>query len=164
VQAIRKVAAMNWKPLYIQGYASASVGSVLKPAGLDISQGILSAYYAKDGSDAQWDTDEGMKRFTAFLTKYAPDYSRNDISTVYGYGVAQAMVQVLKQAGDDLTRANVMKQAANLKDFVPDIVLPGVKLNTSADDHYPIEQLQMMRFTGEKWEPFGPVISGEISR
>lgn len=164
VQAIRKVAALNWKPLYIQGYASASVGSVLKPAGLDISQGILSAYYAKDGSDAQWDNDEGMKRFTAFLAKYAPDYSRNDISTVYGYGVAQAMVQVLKQAGDDLTRANVMKQAARLKDFVPDIVLPGVKLNTSANDHYPIEQLQMMRFTGEKWEPFGPVISGEISR
>ena len=164
VQAIRKVAALNWKPLYIQGYASASVGSVLKPAGLDISQGILSAYYAKDGSDAQWDNDEGMKRFTAFLAKYAPDYSRNDISTVYGYGVAQAMVQVLKQAGDDLTRANVMKQAASLKDFVPDILLPGVKLNTSANDHYPIEQLQMMRFTGEKWEPFGPVISGEISR
>ncbi len=164
VQAIRKVAAMNWKPLYIQGYASASVGSVLKPAGLDISQGILSAYYAKDGSDPQWDNDEGMKRFTAFLAKYAPDYSRSDISTIYGYGVAQAMVQVLRQAGDDLTRANVMKQAANLKDFVPDIVLPGVKLNTSTNDHYPIEQLQMMRFTGEKWEPFGPVISGEITR
>jgi branched-chain amino acid transport system substrate-binding protein len=105
-----------------------------------------------------------MKRFTAFLAKYAPDYSRNDISTVYGYGVAQAMVQVLKQAGDDLTRANVMKQAANLKDFVPDIMLPGVKLNTSASDHYPIEQLQMMRFTGETWQPFGPVISGEINR
>jgi len=164
VQAIRKVAAMNWKPLYIQGYASASVGSVLKPAGLDISQGILSAYYAKDGSDPQWDNDEGMKRFSAFLAKYAPDYSRSDISTIYGYGVAQAMVQVLRQAGDDLTRANVMKQAANLKDFVPDIVLPGVKLNTSTNDHYPIEQLQMMRFTGEKWEPFGPVISGEITR
>jgi branched-chain amino acid transport system substrate-binding protein len=164
VQAIRKVAAMNWKPLYIQGYASASVGSVLKPAGLDASQGILSAYYAKDGSDPQWASDEGMKRFTAFLAKYAPDYSRNDISTVYGYGVAQAMVQVLKQAGDDLTRANVMKQAASLTDFVPDIVLPGVKLNTSATDHYPIEQLQMMRFTGEKWEQFGPVISGEINR
>ncbi|UGV27867.1 branched-chain amino acid ABC transporter substrate-binding protein [Rhodopseudomonas boonkerdii] len=164
VQAIRKVAAMDWKPLYIQGYASASVGSVLKPAGLDISQGIVSAYYAKDGSDPQWDNDEGMKRFTAFLAKYAPDYSRNDISVIYGYGVAQAMVQVLRQAGDDLTRVNVMKQAENLKDFVPDIVLPGVKLNTSANDHYPIEQLQMMRFNGEKWELFGPVITGEIER
>jgi branched-chain amino acid transport system substrate-binding protein len=164
VQAIRKVAAMDWKPLYIQGYASASVGSVLKPAGLDISRGILSAYYAKDGSDPQWDNDEGMKRFAAFLAKYAPDYSRNDISVVYGYGVAQAMVQVLKQAGDDLTRANVMKQAASLKDFTPDIVVPGVTLNTSANDHYPIEQLQMMRFGGEKWELFGPVISGEIER
>ncbi|RYX92963.1 MAG: branched-chain amino acid ABC transporter substrate-binding protein [Bradyrhizobiaceae bacterium] len=164
VQAIRKVAAMNWKPLYIQGYASASVGSVLKPAGLDISQGILSAYYAKDGSDPQWDSDEGMQRFTAFLAKYAPDYSRNDISTVYGYGVAQAMVQVLRQAGDDLTRANVMKQAANLKNFVPDIVLPGIRLDTAPSDHYPIEQLQMMRFHGDKWELFGPVISGRVSQ
>ena len=141
-----------------------SVGSVLKPAGLDTSQGILSAYYAKDGSDPQWDNDEGMQRFTAFLAKYAPDYSRNDISTVYGYGVAQAMVQVLRQAGDDLTRANVMKQAANLKNFVPDIVLPGIRLDTSPSDHYPIEQLQMMRFRGDKWELFGPVISGRVSQ
>ena len=164
VQAIRKVAAMDWKPVYIQSYASASVGSVLKPAGLDISQGILSAYYAKDGSDPQWNNDEGMKRFTAFLAEYAPNYSSSDISTVYGYGVAQAMAQTLRQAGDDLTRANIMKQAASLKDFVPDIVLPGVKLNTSSTDHYPIEQLQMMRFTGQKWELFGPVISGEMSR
>jgi branched-chain amino acid transport system substrate-binding protein len=105
-----------------------------------------------------------MQRFYAFLAKYAPDARRNDISVVYGYGAAQTMVQVLKQAGDDLTRANVMKQAASLKDFAPDTMLPGVKLNTSATDFYPIEQLQMMRFKGDKWELFGPVISGEISR
>ena len=137
---------------------------MLKPAGQEISQGILSAYYAKDGSDPQWDNDPGMQRFYAFLTKYAPDARRNDISVVYGYGAAQTMVQVLKQAGDDLTHANVMKQAASLKDFVPDTMLPGVKLNTSATDFYPIEQLQMMRFKGDKWELFGHVISGEISR
>jgi branched-chain amino acid transport system substrate-binding protein len=164
VQSIRKVSELGWKPLYIQGYASASISSVLKPAGQDISQGILSAYYAKDGSDPQWDNDPGMQRFYAFLAKYAPDARRNDISVVYGYGAAQTMVQVLKQTGDDLTRANVMKQAASLKDFAPDTMLPGVKLNTSATDFYPIEQLQMMRFKGDKWELFGPVISGEISR
>jgi branched-chain amino acid transport system substrate-binding protein len=163
VQSIRKVAELGWKPLYIQGYASASISSVLKPAGQEISQGILSAYYAKDGSDPQWDTDPGMQRFYAFLAKYAPDARRNDISVVYGYGAAQAMAQVLKQAGDNLTRANVMKQAASLKDFAPDTVLPGVLLNTSADDFYPIEQLQMMRYKGDKWELFGPVISGEIN-
>ncbi|MET0971708.1 MAG: ABC transporter substrate-binding protein, partial [Tardiphaga sp.] len=164
VQAIRKVAEMGWKPLFIQGYASASIASVLKPAGFENAQGILSAYYAKDGADPQWDRDPGMQRFYAFLAKFAPDKSRSDISVVYGYGAAQAMVQVLTQAGDDLTRANVMRQAASLKNFVPDTVLPGVKLNTSADDFYPIEQLQMMRFEGERWVTFGPVISGEIGR
>jgi branched-chain amino acid transport system substrate-binding protein len=164
VQSIRKVAELGWKPLYIQGYASASISSVLEPAGHDISQGILSAYYAKDGSDPQWDNDPGMQRFYAFLARYAPDARRNDISVVYGYGAAQAMVQVLKQAGDNLTRTNVMKQAASLKDFVPDTVLPGVLLNTSADDFYPIEQLQMMRYKGDRWELFGPVISGEVGR
>jgi branched-chain amino acid transport system substrate-binding protein len=164
VQAIRKVAEMGWKPLFIQGYASASIASVLKPAGLENAQGILSAYYAKDGADPQWDNDPGMQRFYDFLAKYAPDKNRSDISVVYGYGAAQAMVQVLKQAGDDLTRANIMKQAASLKDFVPDTVLPGVKLNTSETDFYPIEQLQMMRFEGERWVTFGPVISGETAR
>lgn len=162
VQSIRKVAELGWKPLYIQGYASASVGSVMKPAGLDHAQGILSAYYAKDGADPQWNNDAGMQRFYAFLAKYAPDVSRSDISVIYGYGVAQTMVQVLKQAGDTLTRGNVMQQAAHLRDFAPDTVLPGITLNTSETDFYPIEQLQMMRFKGEKWETFGPVITGEV--
>ena len=133
-----------------------------KPAGFENAQGMLSAAYAKDGADPQWDNDEGMKKFYAFLAKYAPDANRADGSVVYGYGQAQTMVQVLKQAGDNLTRENIMKQAANLKDFTPDTLLPGVKINTSATDFYPIEQLQMMQFKGEKWDLFGPVISGEI--
>jgi branched-chain amino acid transport system substrate-binding protein len=162
VQSIRKVAELGWKPLYIQGYASASVGSVMEPAGVEVSQGIVSAYYAKDGSDPQWKNDAGMKRFYAFLAQYAPTARASDISVVYGYGAAQTMVQVLVQAGDDLTRANVMKQAASLKDFVPDTMVPGVKLNTSATDFYPIEQLQMMRFKGHAWEMFGPVIDGHL--
>jgi len=161
-QAIKKVAELSWKPMYFQSNVGASVGAVMKPAGFENSQDILSAAYAKDGADSQWDNDEGMKKFYAFLAKYAPDANRIDASVVYGYGIAQTMAQVLKQAGDDLTRANVMKQAANLKDFAPDTLLPGVKINTSEKDFYPIEQLQMIKFKGEKWEPFGPIINGEI--
>ncbi|MGP8123466.1 MAG: ABC transporter substrate-binding protein [Xanthobacteraceae bacterium] len=161
-QAIKKVAELGWKPTFFQSNVGASVGSVMKPAGFENGQDILSAAYAKDGADSQWDTDEGMKKFYAFLAKYAPDANKTDGSVVYGYGEAQTMVQVLKQAGDTLTRENIMKQAASLKAFVPDTLLPGVKVNTSATDFYPIEQLQMMRFKGEKWELFGPTISGEV--
>jgi len=148
--------------MYFQSNVGASVGSVLQPAGFENAQGILSAAYAKDGSDAQWDNDEGMKKFYAFLAKYAPEANKNDGSVVFGYGQAQTMVQVLKQAGDNLTRDNIMKQAASLKDLNLDTLLPGVKVNTSATDFYPIEQLQMMRFQGQKWDLFGPVISGEV--
>src|SRR5271155_471740 len=158
-QSIKKVAEIGWKPMYFQSNVGASVGSVLQPAGFENAQGILSAAYAKDGADAQWDNDEGMKKFYAFLAKYAPEANKADGSVVFGYGQAQTMVQVLKQAGDDLTRENIMKQAASLKDFAPDTLLPGVTINTSATDFYPIEQLQMMRFKDEKWDLFGPVIS-----
>jgi branched-chain amino acid transport system substrate-binding protein len=161
-QAIKRVAEIGWKPMYFQSNVGASVGAVLKPAGFDNAQGILSAAYAKDGADAQWDNDEGMKKFYAFLAKYAPDANKTDGSVVFGYGHAQTVVQALKQAGDDLTRANIMKQAANLKDFAPDTLLPGITINTSATDFYPIEQLQMQRFKGEKWELFGPIIAGKI--
>jgi branched-chain amino acid transport system substrate-binding protein len=161
-QSIKKVAEIGWTPLYFQSNVGASVGSVLQPAGFENAQGILSAAYAKDGADAQWDNDEGMKKFYAFLAKYVPDANKADGSVVFGYGQAQTMVQVLKQAGDNLTRENIMKQATSLKDFTPDTLLPGVKINTSATDFYPIEQLQMMRFKGQKWDLFGPVISGEV--
>jgi branched-chain amino acid transport system substrate-binding protein len=161
-QSIKKVAELGWKPMYFQSNVGASVGSVLQPAGFENAQDILSAAYAKDGSDPQWDNDEGMKKFYAFLAKYAPDANKSDGAVVFGYGQAQTVVQVLKQAGDTLTRENIMKQAASLKDFAPDTMLPGVKLNTSATDFHPIEQLQMMRFKGEKWDLFGPVIDGQI--
>ena len=161
-QAIKKVAELGWKPIYFQSNVGASVGSVMKPAGFENGQDILSAAYAKDGADSQWDNDEGMKKFYTFLAKYAPDANKTDGSVVYGYGEAQTMVQVLKQAGDNLTRENVMKQAANLKDFVPDTLLPGVKINTGPTDFYPIEHQQMMRFKGEKWELFGEAIDGAI--
>ena len=162
-QAIKKLAEIEWKPLHIVSNVSASVGGVLKPAGFENAQGLLSAAYAKDGADPQWDSDPGMKKFYAFLEKYFPDANRLDGSVVYGYGVAQTMVKVLEMCGDDLTRENVMKQAASLKDFTPDTLLPGIKINTSATNFAPIEQLQMMRFKGEKWDLFGDIINGELS-
>jgi branched-chain amino acid transport system substrate-binding protein len=162
-QAIKKLAEMNWTPLHIVSNVSSSVGGVLKPAGFENSQGILSANYAKDASDPQWDNDPGMKKFLEFLAKYAPDANKLDGSVVYGYGAAQTMVKVLQMCGDDLTRENVMKQAASLKNFAPDMLLPGVTINTSATDFAPIKQLQMERFKGEKWELFGDIISSELS-
>jgi branched-chain amino acid transport system substrate-binding protein len=162
-QSIKKLAELGWKPMYFQSNVGASVGSVIQPAGFENAQGILSAAYAKDGADRQWDNDESMKKFYAFLEKHAPDANKADGAVVFGYGQAQTVVQVLKQAGDTLTRENVMKQAANLKDFAPDTLLPGIKINTSPNDFYPIEQLQMMRFKDKSWELFGPVMTGQLS-
>lgn len=162
-QAIKKLAEVEWKPLHIVSNVSASVGSVIKPAGFENAQGILSAAYAKDGADSQWDNDPGMKKFYAFLEKHFPEGNKLDGSVVYGYGAAQTLAKVLEMCGDNLTRENVMKQAASIKDFAPDTLLPGVKINTSATDFAPIEQLQMMRFKGEKWDLFGDIISGELS-
>ena len=162
-QTIKKTAELGWKPLQIITNVSASVGSVMQPAGFENAQNVLSAAYAKDGADPQWNDDPGMKKWLAFLDKYMPGADRTDGSIVYGYGVAQTMVKVLQMCGDDLTRANVMKQAASLKDFAPDTLLPGITINTSATDYAPIEQLQMMRFKGEKWDLFGDIISGELS-
>ena len=163
-QAIKRLAEIDWHPMHILSNVSASVGGVLKPAGFENSQGILSATYAKDGSDTQWDNDPGMKKFYAFLEQYYPDGDKLNASTVYGYGVAQTMVKVLHMCGDDLTRANVMKQAASLKEFEPDTLLPGVRINTSPTDYAPIKQLQMERFKGEKWELIGGIMSGEMTQ
>jgi branched-chain amino acid transport system substrate-binding protein len=161
-QAIKKAAEINWHPVHIVSNVSASVGGVIEPAGLEISQGILSASYLKDGSDPQWNADSGMKKFYNFLAQYDPKANRLDAGVVFGYAAAQTMVKVLQMCGDDLTRENVMKQAASLKDFEPDTLLPGIKINTAPDNFAPIEQLQMMRFKGRKWELFGDVISSEI--
>jgi branched-chain amino acid transport system substrate-binding protein len=160
-QAIKKNAEIGWKPLHFLNNVSASVGSVLKPAGFENAQDIVSAAYLKDTTDKQWDNDPGMKEFVAFMNKYFPDGDKTDGGTVVGYGVAQTLVQVLKNCGDDLTRANVMKQAASLKDFRTEVLLPGIKINTSANDFAPISSLQLQRFKGERWELFGDVISAD---
>src|SRR4030088_70254 len=160
-QAIKKVAEGEWKPPHILNNVSASVGSVIKPAGYENSQGIISAAYLKDVSDPQWDNDVGMKQFLDFLAKDFPEGNKLDGSVVVGYGVSQTLVQVLKQCGDNLTRENVMKQAASLKDFRTEVLLPGIMINTSPTDFAPISQLQLMKFKGEKWDLFGDVISAD---
>jgi branched-chain amino acid transport system substrate-binding protein len=162
-QAIKKLGEMNWKPVTIVSNVSASTATVMRPAGLENAQGVISAAYAKDASDPQWKDDAGMKAFDELLAKYLPETNRVDSSAMTGYNMATTMVEVLRRCGDDLTRANVMKQAASLKQFAQGGLLPGVTLTTAPDDFQPIEQLQLMRFTGERWQLFGDVISGELS-
>src|ERR1700685_754017 len=160
-QTIKKLAELEWKPMHLMTDVSISIGAVMKPAGIEASERVLSAGYLKDASDPQWKDDEGMKKFMTFIDKYMPGANVADANLVYGYAAAQTMVQVLKQAGDNLTRENVMKQAASLKDFTPDTLLPGIKINTSATDFAPIEQLKMMQFKNGKWDLFGDIISAE---
>jgi branched-chain amino acid transport system substrate-binding protein len=161
-QAIKKIGELKWTPIQFLTNVSASVGGVMKPAGYENDQGILSAAYMKDPKDEQWKNDAAMNEWRAFMTKWYPEGDQEDGATVFGYGVAQGIVQVLKQCKDDLTRENIMKQAANLN-FEIGIYLPGTKIKTSSTDFAPIEQLQMMRFKGESWELFGPIMSGEKS-
>ncbi len=162
-QAIKKMAEIEWKPMHFLNNVSVSIGSVIKPAGFENAQGIISAAYLKDTTDPQWKDDPGMKRFDEFLAKYFPDGNRIDANVFYGYNVAQTMVQVLKQAGDNLTRENVMKEAANLKNLDLDGLLPGIKINTGPTDFAPISSVQLMRFKGETWERFGEVLSADVT-
>jgi len=162
-QAIRKMAEIGWKPTHFLNSVSASVSATMKPAGFDNGQGVISAQYLKDPTDPQWKNDPDIKAWNAFLDKYYPDANRSDAFVIYGYAVSQTMVQVLKQCGDDLPRANVMKEAANLHDVVVAGLLPGVKINTSPTDFAPLSQLQLIRFKGQTWERFGDIISSDVS-
>jgi ABC-type branched-subunit amino acid transport system substrate-binding protein len=162
-QAIKKLGEMNWKPVTIISNVSASTATVMRPAGIDNSQGVISAAYAKDVSDPQWANDPGIIAFKELLAKYLPEANPVDSSALTGYNMATTMVEVLKRCGDDLTRVNVMKQAASLKQFPQGGLLPGVTLTTGPDDFQPIEQLQLMQFKGERWQLFGEVMSGELS-
>ncbi|MCK1474106.1 ABC transporter substrate-binding protein [Bradyrhizobium sp. 197] len=161
-QAIKKNAEIGWKPLHFLNNVSASVGSVMKPAGFENGQDIISADYLKDVSDPEWANDPGMKDFLAFMTKYFPDGDKLDKGTIVGYAVAQTLVHVLKQCGDNLTRENIMKQAAGMKNFRTEALLPGIQINTSPTDFAPISQLRLEKFKGEKWELFGDVISADV--
>jgi branched-chain amino acid transport system substrate-binding protein len=161
-QAIKKLGEMSWKPLTIVSNVSASTAAVMRPAGVENSQGVISAAYAKDASDPQWANDPGLGAFRELLSKYLPEINPVDSSALTGYNIATTMVEVLKRCGDELTRANVMKQAASLKQFAQGGLLPGITLTTGAEDFQPIEQLQLMQFKGERWQLFGEVMSGEL--
>jgi branched-chain amino acid transport system substrate-binding protein len=162
-QAIKKVAELGWKPLHIVPNASSSLGTVLRPAGLENAQDLVSATFAKDPTDPQWNDDAGMKKFNAFVDQYIPEGKAMASTVLSGYSIAQTMAEALRMCGDDLTRDNLMKQAANMKGVQLDGLLPGVTVDTSATDFAPIDQFQMMVFKGERWGRFGDVIKGEIA-
>jgi ABC-type branched-subunit amino acid transport system substrate-binding protein len=157
-QAIKKNFELGWHPVHIVDINATSVGAVMQPAGLDAAKGVISVNYGKDPLDPTWKDDAGLKRYFDFMAKYYPEGDKNSNFNTYGYSTSQLLAYVLKQCGDDLTRENVMKQAASLKDVVLDIALPGIKANTSPTDYRVNKQLQMMRFNGERWELFGPII------
>jgi ABC-type branched-subunit amino acid transport system substrate-binding protein len=157
-QAIRKVADSGWKPLHILDNVSSSVGSVLAPAGLDKSVGLVTLAYLKDPNDPQWKDDPAMLEWRAFMGRYYREGDPKDVFNVYGYLAAQTMVQILKQCGNDLTRENVMRQAASLKNLKLPLLLPGMTINTSPSDYSLIEEGQLMRFNGTQWVLFGDVM------
>ena len=158
-QAIRKSYDIGWRPLHFLNVVSTSVAAVLQPAGLEKSVGLISIGYVKDPTDPLWKDDKAVKDYLAIMKKYYPDGNTNDSLNIYGMSVAQTLVQVLKQCGDDLTRENVMRQAANLKDLEIPTLLPGIRINTSPTDFYPIEQVQLIRFDGKTWVRFGELLT-----
>lgn len=162
-QAIKKAHEIGWKPAHFLNNVSQSIGAVLKPAGLEASTGLITADYRMDPTDPQWQETDDYKEWEAFMDKYIPQGNKADSNHTYGYAACKTLVHVLEQAGDDLSRENIMKQAASLQDVRVPMLLPGITLNTSATDFYPIEAMQLMRFNGETWERFGDVISAESS-
>jgi branched-chain amino acid transport system substrate-binding protein len=160
-QAIKKAAEIEWKPVHYLNNVSSSFGSVFKPAGIEASQGVMLALYRKDPNDPQWKDAADVKAWREFMAKYMPNSDVRDDSHNYGYSVSHTMIEVLKKCGDTLTRENVMKQAASLKGFEAPMLLPGIKINTSATDFYPIQSVRLGRVKGESFELFGDILSNE---
>ena len=157
-QAIKKIADLGWKPVHILDINATSVGAVMKPAGLDNSKDVISVNYGKDPLDPTWKDDAGMKKYFDFMAKYFPEGDKDSSFNTYGYSTTQLLIEVLKRCGDDLTRDNVMKQATSLKNVQLDLSLPGIVGTTSPTDYRVNKQLQMMKFNGERWELFGPIL------
>ena len=157
-QAIKKVADLGWKPVHILDINASPVSATLKPAGLEISKDIISTNYGKDPGDPQWKDDAGLKAYFAFMDKYYPEGDKLNTVNTYGYSTAELLVHILRQCGDDLTRENVMRQATSLKNFVGSLSLPGMSATTSPTDYRINKQMQMMKFNGERWELFGPIL------
>jgi branched-chain amino acid transport system substrate-binding protein len=160
-QAIKKAAEMDWHPVHILDINATPVSQTLVPAGLDNAKGIISVNYGKDPLDPQWDNDDGMKRYKAFMAKYAPSEDANSGIATYGYSTAALLIQVLKQAGDDLTRESLMKQVTNIKGYTADLALPGMSVSTTPDDWRINKQFQMMKFDGQRWVLFGEIITDD---
>lgn len=158
-QAIRRLYDINWRPLHFLSVVSSSP-SILKEAGLDKSVGIVSAGFLKDPNDPQWENDPGLKAWRVWMSKYYPEGDQTDGANVYAYLISQTLLQVLKQCGDDLSRENIMRQAANLHDLELPLLLPGIRINTSPTDYRPVKQMRPIRFNGRRWELFGDLISG----
>ena len=159
-QSIRRVAELGWKPLHFMSNVSISVGSVITPAGQENATGLISAAYLKDPTDATWKDDPGMNQWREFMAKYMPGADMTDGGIVFGYGVSYTLWQVLKQCGTDFSRANIMKQAANLKDLAVPVLLPGIRVNTSPTNFHPIRQMQLQKWDGKSWKLFGSVLEG----
>ena len=159
-QSIRKVHDVGWKPLFFMTNVAISVGSVMQPAGPENAVGMISTNYLKDSTDPRWANDPGMNQWRDFMAKHMPGADLTDLSYVFAYGVSLTMMQVLKQCGDDFTRENIMKQAANVKDLELPVLLPGIKVNTSPTNFHPIKAMQLMKWDGKTWVPFGDIIEG----
>jgi branched-chain amino acid transport system substrate-binding protein len=159
-QAIKKIAELGWKPVQFLGNAAASTQSTMNAAGLDASKGIISAVYLKEPSDPRWADDDGIRQFRIFMNRYYPDGDQENGTTVFGYGAAMAFARVLGQCGDNLTRENLMRQMTSL-DMQIDVYLPGIRIRTSATDYSPIDQLQLVKFSGQRFEPFGDIIDSK---
>ncbi len=160
-QAIKKAHEIGWKPTHFLNNVSISVGAVLQPAGLEASTGLISAQYQMDPTDSQWQDSKEFKEWSAFMDKYHPQGDKTSSFTSYGYAACITLKKVLEQAGDDLSRENIMKEAANLRDVRVPMLLPGININTSPSDFYPIESMQLSKFNGKNWELFGDIISAE---
>jgi len=159
-QAIRKVHELGWKPMFFLTNVAISVAAVMVPAGPENSVGVISTQYLKDPTDTRWDADAGMNQWRDFMAKHMPGADLTDVNYVYGYGVSLTMLQVLKQCGDDLSRENIMKQAANLKNFENPTLLPGIRINTGPTNFHPIKAMQLVKWDGKTWVPFGDIIEG----
>ena len=162
-QAIRRAAELDWHPVFVLDNASASIASALRPAGLENAIGVISTSFLKDFGDTTWKEDPAIKAWSAFMDKYLPDGDKDDGYAIFGYAAAETLVQVLTQCGDDLSRENVMRQAASLKNYHSGIILPGIAINTGPTDFRPIEQLRLVQFDGSAWQPIGDVIESAFA-
>jgi branched-chain amino acid transport system substrate-binding protein len=157
-RALRRIAELDWRPVYILDNASASIANTLRPAGLQNASGVISTSFLKDASDPAWKDDPAMKAWSSFMDKYYPDGDKDDINAVFGYAAAETLFQVLRQCGNDLSRENVMRQAASLRGYQSSVALPGITFNTGPADFRPIKQLRLVQFDGTAWQPVGDVI------